>query len=163
MRLVTVALALGLVLMGASSLVGCGGDDDDDDSGGAGTGGQGSGTGGAATGGVGTGTGGDGTGTGGVGTGTGGGGGDTCTPPSTADYTYAGSCLQTDLCSDQYDTTFGAALLEQACTTQGGTWVTTLCDPSGWGMRCWQEVLGGLYVQYQAADAICALGCEEPL
>lgn len=91
------------------------------------------------------------------------GGGEACTPPSPGDFTYTGTCVQADLCNDQYDTVFGAATLEQLCTEQGGTWSTTPCTPSDWAMRCWQEVFGGLYVLHMPSDGLCAVGCEEPL
>lgn len=138
----------------------------------AGTGG--SGTAGSATGGSSTSGGASGSG-GGIATGgttAGGEGGDPgaggattepCTPASTAGIAYAGTCTYETYCSDQYDTMFGAAALQQICEGQAGTWSTTPCDVAMWGMRCTQEAFGGVYVQYMPADGICALGCEEPL
>jgi hypothetical protein len=54
-------------------------------------------------------------------------------------------------------------VLEQACTTQSGTWSTTPCNPADWQLLCTQEVFGGVYLQYMLSDGICVLGCEETL
>lgn len=95
--------------------------------------------------------------------GSGGSGGEPCTPASTDEIPYSGTCTYADHCTDEYDTTFGADLLQQICESQSGTWSTTPCSPSDWDIKCTQEVLGGVYIQYMLADGICAIGCEEPL
>jgi hypothetical protein len=86
-----------------------------------------------------------------------------CTLASTEGLTYSGTCLYADHCSDQYDTAFGPALLEQACVAQSGTWSTTPCNPADWEILCTQAVLGGVYLQYMRDDGGCILGCEEKL
>ncbi len=95
--------------------------------------------------------------------GSGGAGEEPCTPASTDGIPYAGTCTYADTCSDQYDTSLGAALLEQACTSQSGTWSTTPCNPAEWDVLCTQEGFGGVYLQYMLAGGICVLGCEEAL
>jgi hypothetical protein len=126
-------------------------------------------TGESAEGGSGTGASGGSFGTGGTtggGAGTGGSSGEDakeCTLASTEGLTYSGTCLYADHCSDQYDTAFGPALLEQACVAQSGTWSTTPCNPADWEILCTQAVLGGVYLQYMRDDGGCILGCEEKL
>jgi hypothetical protein len=84
-------------------------------------------------------------------------------PASTAGLQFTGSCLYADHCTDEWDTSFGAAALEQICTGQQGTWSTGHCEAAPWKKKCTQSVFGGVYVQYLPADGICAAGFEEQL
>lgn len=83
--------------------------------------------------------------------------------PSTAGLPFAGSCLDAVHCTDEWDTTFGAATLQQLCTAQQGTWSSGHCAEAPWKKKCTQSVFGGVYVQYLPADGICAAGFEEAL
>lgn len=83
--------------------------------------------------------------------------------PSTAGLPFAGSCLDAVHCTDEWDSTFGAATLQELCTAQQGTWSTGHCDAAPWKKKCSQSVFGGVYVQYLPADGICAAGFEEAL
>ena len=83
-------------------------------------------------------------------------------PPSTAGLPF-GSCRAATHCVDEWDNTFGAATLEQLCTSQQGTWSTGHCDPTPWKKKCTQAVFSGVYVQYLPADGLCVSGFEEPL
>jgi hypothetical protein len=76
---------------------------------------------------------------------------------------YVGTCKREGSCSDQYDSSLGAAVLQEACTTQSGTWSITPCNPADWELLCTQEVFGGVYLQYMLSGGICVLGCEETL
>jgi hypothetical protein len=76
---------------------------------------------------------------------------------------FAGSCLAAAHCTDEWDTSFGAATLQQFCVAQQGTWSTGHCDPAPWQKKCTQSVFGGVYVQYLPGDGICAAGFEETL
>jgi len=84
-------------------------------------------------------------------------------PASTAGLAFTGSCLYADHCTDEWDTSFGAAVVEQLCTAQQGTWSTGHCVTGAWQKKCTQAVFGGVYVQYLPADGICADGFEEQL
>lgn len=89
--------------------------------------------------------------------------GPSCTPASTAGLTLTGSCATDGQCSDQYDSTFGAATLEQICTSQAGEWSTSPCPSTGWAKKCTQEIFGGVYVIYMTESGVCGVGCEEAL
>ena len=84
-------------------------------------------------------------------------------PASTAGLAFTGSCLYADHCTDEWDTSFGAAVVEQLCTAQQGTWSTGHCVTGAWQKKCTQAVFGGVYAQYLPADGICADGFEEQL
>lgn len=178
----TTTVGLGGWILAASLVLGaCGGDEGDGggepspSTGGAtgssgGVGGGGPSTGGDGSGGLGT-TGGDSgsggvTPTGGSGAdpGTGGAGVEPCVPASTDGLAFTGSCSYADSCSDQYDTLMGAEVLQQVCESQEGTWsATEHCVPGDWALRCTQEIMGGVYIQYMAVGGLCLLGCEETL
>ncbi len=84
-------------------------------------------------------------------------------PPSTDGLPFVGSCLSATHCTDEWDTMFGAATLEQLCVGQQGTWSTGHCATGSWTKKCTQAVLGGVYVQYLPPNGACVLGFEEPL
>jgi hypothetical protein len=83
--------------------------------------------------------------------------------PSTDGLPFQGSCLYAESCTDQYDETFGAAILRQLCEGQSGTWSTTPCAPSPWDKKCTQAVFSGVYIHYLLDKGICFQGFEEPL
>jgi hypothetical protein len=83
--------------------------------------------------------------------------------PSTDGLPFAGSCLDAVHCTDEWDTTFGAATLQGICVAQEGTWSSGHCAEAPWKKKCTQSVFGGVYVQYLPADGICAAGFEEAL
>ncbi len=83
--------------------------------------------------------------------------------PSTAGLPFVGSCLAADHCTDEWDASFGAAVLEQFCVGQQGTWSTAHCVTAAWKKKCTQAVFSGVYVQFLPADGICAAGFEEAL
>ncbi|MDF3067880.1 MAG: hypothetical protein K0R38_3481 [Polyangiaceae bacterium] len=76
---------------------------------------------------------------------------------------FVGSCLSSDHCTDEWDTMFGAAALEQICVSQQGVWSTGHCAEAPWKKKCTQAVLGGVYVQYLPQNGVCVLGFEEAL
>lgn len=100
---------------------------------------------------------------GGTGGASGGNGGASGGPPSTDGLPFVGSCLLATHCTDEWDMTFGAAALQELCTSQQGTWSTGHCAVGNWKKKCTQDVFGGVYVQYLPADGVCALGFEELL
>jgi hypothetical protein len=128
-------------------------------------GGGAGGAGGTSTSGAGGSSGGNGgsAGTSGAGGGQAGSSSEPCTPASPQGIPLAGSCLYADHCTDEYDTSFGAATLQQLCEGQSGTWSTAACVTGSWKIKCTQEVFGGVYIQYMPADGICFDGCEEAL
>jgi hypothetical protein len=66
-------------------------------------------------------------------------------------------------CTDEWDTSFGAATLQQFCEAQQGTWSTGHCATDTWKKKCTQAVFGGVYVQYLPANGACVAGFEEAI
>lgn len=90
--------------------------------------------------------------------------GETCTPASTKELTFAGNCSTATYCTEHYfDGTLAVETLEESCTKRSGTWSASPCETEGWVKRCTEVIANKVYVHYMTETAFCLLGCQEEL